>query len=395
MLTACNFAYTLAGAMAGPGPQDAIVIGGGLHGCSTALHLAAKGRRVAVVEKHFPGRFASGVNAGGVRRLGRHPAEIPLSVAALELWQSIRALVGDDCGFHAVGQVKIAESDADMKRLEDRAALVRGLGFAHEELVGGNELRRLVPGVAGHCLGAIVCRADGAADPARTTRAFWRRAEAAGVVFHVGVAVTGIDRRGDLWRVVAGKLALEAPVIVNCAGAWGDRIAALLGDRAPLEAAALTMMVTARVPRFLEPVCGLAGDKLSFKQTPDGTLLIGGGHRGRADRDAETAEPDPVALAASARTVRRIFPALREVPMVRAWCGLEGMMPDDIPVIGPSPNAPGAYHAFGFCGHGFQLGPLVGRLVAEAIVDGRPSLPIEAFSIGRFAARQNGARHVH
>lgn len=374
--------------------MDVIVIGGGLHGCSAALHLAWKGQHVAVIERRFPGRFASGVNAGGVRRLGRHPAEIPLSVAALEVWQDIEGVVGDDCGFHAVGQVKIAESASDMKLLEDRVATVRGLGFEHEELVGGNELRRLVPGVADHCVGAIVCRDDGAADPARTTRAFWRRAEAAGVIFHIGRTVSAIERRGDIWRVAADDLVIEAPVLVNCAGAWGDRIAAMLGDAAPLVAAAPTMMVTGRIPRFVEPVCGLASDKLSFKQTPDGTLLIGGGHRGRADRDAETAEPDPISLGASARTVRRVFPELRDVPIVRSWCGLEGMMPDDIPVIGPSPNAPGVFHAFGFCGHGFQLGPIVGRLIAEAIVDERPSLPIDAFSIARFAAGRQEVAHA-
>jgi len=113
-------------------PIDVIVIGGGLHGSSTALHLALRGQRVTVIEKRFPGRFASGVNAGGVRRLGRHPAEIPLSVAALEVWQDIENFLGDDCDFHPVSQVKIAESADDMAILEARVEEVRGLGFEHE-----------------------------------------------------------------------------------------------------------------------------------------------------------------------------------------------------------------------------------------------------------------------
>jgi sarcosine oxidase subunit beta len=62
---------------------DVIVIGGGLHGCSAALHLARRGARVTVIEKDHVGRHASGVNAGGVRRLGRHLAEVPLAVAAM------------------------------------------------------------------------------------------------------------------------------------------------------------------------------------------------------------------------------------------------------------------------------------------------------------------------
>ena len=71
-----------------------------------------------VIEKNFPGRFASGVNAGGVRRLGRHPAEIPLSVAAMEIWHEIEGFIGHHCGFHKVGQVKLAENKAEMKQLK-------------------------------------------------------------------------------------------------------------------------------------------------------------------------------------------------------------------------------------------------------------------------------------
>ena len=332
-----------------------------------------------------PGRFASGVNAGGVRRLGRHPAEIPLAVESLHIWQRIEALVGHDCGFEAHGQIKIAENEDEMKSLTARAALVRDLGYDHEEPVGGNELRHLVPAVAPHCVGALVCRADGAADPMQTTGAFWRKADSLGVEFTLNEGVTGIERRGNEWHVGTGDRHYAAPVLVNCAGAWGDRIAAMLGDHAPVTAAAPMMMVTGPVPRFIGPVCGLAGDKLSFKQTREGTVLIGGGHRGTADRDAETAEPDPAKMALSARTVCRVFPFMREVPVVRTWCGIEGIMPDEIPVIGPGQAAPDAYHAFGFSAHGFQLGPIVGRIIAELILDGKSSLPIDAFSIARFA----------
>lgn len=367
------------------GSTDVLVIGGGLHGSSTALHLRRRGLSVRVIEKRFPGRFASGVNAGGVRRLGRHPAEIPLSVAAMEIWHGIEAFIGHDCGFHQVGQVKIAESETEMRQLEERVAAVRALGFEHEELVGGNELRRLVPAAADHCVGAIVCREDGAANPMLTTRAYWRRAATEGVEYLIGESVTGIERVGDMWRVRVGEATFEAPVLVNCAGAWGDAVATMLGDAAPLSAVALTMMVTQRIPHFIEPVCGLASGGLSFKQSAEGTLVIGGGHRGWADRDAETAEPDPVALGRSARTVARVFPQLKDVPVARVWCGLEGMMPDEIPVIGPSENAPDAYHAFGFSGHGFQLSPIVGKLIAERIIDGKASLPIEPFAITRFS----------
>src|SRR5439155_4047933 len=115
---------------------DVVVIGGGVHGCSAALHLAKAGAKVIVLEKDHVARHASGVNAGGVRRLGRHLAEVPLSVASLELWQRIDELVGDSCGFESAGQVKVAETEAELDSLRARVAQLQALDFHHEEIIG-------------------------------------------------------------------------------------------------------------------------------------------------------------------------------------------------------------------------------------------------------------------
>ena len=114
---------------------DVVIVGGGLHGCSTALHLARRGVKPLVIEKDHVGWHASGVNAGGVRRLGRDFAEIPLSVASMELWHGIEDLVDDDCGFHATGQVKIAESEEELDALSERARRVRELGYEQGNIV--------------------------------------------------------------------------------------------------------------------------------------------------------------------------------------------------------------------------------------------------------------------
>jgi len=368
---------------------DVIVIGGGLHGCSAALHLARRGARVTVIEKDHVGRHASGVNAGGVRRLGRHRAEVPLAVAAMELWHRIGDLVDDDCGFESHGQVKVAESEAELEQLRGRVAELKRLGFSHEELIDRRELNEIVPAIADHCPGAIVCRADGAANPYRTTMAFKRKAESLGVRFVEGTPVQTLTRTGNEWRVGTAGSTLTAGSVVNCAGAWADCIAAQLGEPVPLEPIAPMLMITAPLPPFIKPVVGATGRPLSFKQFRNGTVLIGGGHRGSLARDDNRTDLDFHGLALSARTVWDLFPVMRGAQIVRCWAGIEARMPDDIPVIGPSSTSENVFHAFGFSAHGFALGPIVGAIIAELIVGGRTNLPIDAFRIDRFARANN------
>lgn len=364
---------------------DVIIIGGGLMGLSTALHLAKRGSRCLVLEKDTPARHASGVNAGGLRRLNRDPAEIPLSVAAAEMWRDIASLVDSDCDVRLSVQVRVAESLSDLEKLEARAAMVRALGYDHEELIGRDELYRLVPALAPHCVGALACRGDGYARPFHAATAFRHKAEELGAEVRTDCRVDRVERVGEHWRVVSIQGEFEAPVLVNTAGAWAGGIAASLGEAVPLTSGAPMMMVTARVPRFLDAVVGAAGRKLSFKQMQNGTVVIGGAHLAEHDMQRETTHIDMARLKTSAQTVMALFPRMADVPIVRTWAGLEAFTPDHLPVIGASAIYPGLHHAFGFSAHGFQLSPAVGRVMSELILDGRASLSLEAFRIDRFA----------
>jgi sarcosine oxidase subunit beta len=365
---------------------EVIVIGGGLHGCSAALHLARAGVSALVLEKNYVGRHASGVNAGGVRTLSRHEAEVPLALAAMDLWHRIAELVDDDCGFEIHGQIRVAENEDDAQSLQQREARMRALGYTHERWIGRDELFARVPALARHCLGGLIAEGDGAALPYQTTAAFRRKAESLGQRFFEGVRAQRVQRTGASWTVDSDRGSFTGRVLVNCAGAWADRICAQLGEPVPLEPIAPMMMVTLRMPRFLEPVVLGTARPLSFKQTHEDTVLIGGGRRARVERDAETTELDFRELAASAQTVWDLFPIMRSATIHRGWAGIEARMPDDIPVIGPSSTAADAFHAFGFSAHGFELGPIVGRITAELITTGKTVLPIAPFSITRWKA---------
>ncbi len=363
---------------------DVLIIGAGLMGASAALHLSMRGYRCVVIDKASPGRHASGANAGGLRQLNRDPAEIPLAMESARMWHQIRDLVDSDCDARFPGQLRIAENAADMDKLEQRAALVRSLGYQHEEIIGKKELYQMVPALAQHCVGALVCRQDGFARPYHTLTAFRLKAESLGARFYADTEAYQIEQDGEGWQVRTSSGTFNSTFLINCAGAWAGKMAAMLGEPIPLQPKALMLMVTERLPHFVDPVMGAASRKLSFKQMQNGTLIIGGALVAKLDFEREKTDINWEQLMESADTVLHFFPQLKNVRIVRAWAGIEGFMPDNIPVIGTSGMNKNLYHAFGFSAHGFQLSPVIGRILSDLIIDGRTPLPIEPFRIDRF-----------
>ena len=144
------------------------------------------------------------------------------------------------------------------------------------------------------------------------------------------------------------------------------------------------MMVSAHMPRFITPVVGVHGRKLSFKRTANGTVVIGGAHRAILDMAKEKTVIDFSEMKQSAATVLEHFPVMKHATIVRCWAGIEGMMSDGLPAIGESPTTPGLFHVCGFSAHGFQLSPMVGRLATALAMGRTPEVSLEAFSVNRF-----------
>ncbi|CAM3764976.1 D-amino acid dehydrogenase [Bordetella sputigena] len=363
---------------------DVLVIGGGLHGSCGAFYLAQHGASVIVLEAEYVGRHASGVNAGGVRTLGRPMPEIPLSLMSREIWHTLSETIGDDGGFVPSGQLKIAESEADLEECRERVALLNSHGFTHETLIDRETVLELEPALAKHVTGGIWVERDGYALPFRTTMAFRRAAQKHGARFYEGTPVTQIESRGNLWIAQTPHGAFSAQKLLVTAGAWSGELAREAGEPIPVHPEGLMLMVTHRVAPFCHATLGATGRPLSFKQFENGTVVIGGKLIGIADLPGRHGEVDFLRLVKSAKTVIDIFPHLRHLGVNRAWAGVEAFTADSLPVISASSRAANLYYSFGYCGSGFQLGPACGRLIAELMLEGASSLPLDAFTIERF-----------
>ncbi|WP_244808707.1 NAD(P)/FAD-dependent oxidoreductase [Caballeronia zhejiangensis] len=369
-----------------PHEADVIVAGGGLHGICSAFNLAMRGAKVIVLEADYVARHSSGVNAGGVRTLARPVPEIPLALLSREIWHALPDLIGDTAGFTPTGHMRIAESDEDLAVLKDRVAQLESMGYTHERLIDRESVFELEPAISRHITGAIWVERDGYALPFRTATMFRLAAQNLGAVFLEGTSVLHIEQRGTRWSAQTSRGTFNAEKLLVTAGAWSGELASQVGEPVPVRAEGLMLMVTHRVAPFIRTTLIGTGRPLSFKQFDNGTVVIGGKLIGLADLASRHGEVDFMRLVKSAKTVIELFPHLTHLGVNRSWAGVEAFTKDDLPVISESRKASNLYYSFGYCGSGFQLAPACGQLVAELMLDGSPSLSLDAFAINRFNA---------
>lgn len=367
---------------------DVAIIGAGIVGASTALALRRRGIAVTLIDRGFCGAAASGVNYGGVRRQGRPLEQLPLAQRAHRIWSELPAHIGSDGEYVRSGHLKLARSASDLESLERYRERTRGYGL-DLEILSGAALRARYPWLGPDVVGASLCPHDGHANPRLVSPAFAQAAQALGATVHEHTKIDVISRDGrDFMLHGAGGFVLRAGALVNCAGAWAGGIATQFGEPVPMTSNYPAMAVTEPVAPFLTVNIGVEGGGLYARQVARGNCVLGGTRGQRLDDDYS--RPGGEAIRSLLRQAVAILPALRHVHVIRTWSGTEGYMPDRQPVIGPSATTPDLFHAFGFAGAGFQIGPAVGECIAELVETGRSSTPIEAFSIKRFQAERAG-----
>jgi sarcosine oxidase subunit beta len=362
---------------------DVTIIGGGIAGCAAAVALRQAGLTVVVLEKNLCGAGASGVNFGGVRQQGRDLAELPLARRARPLWDELNERLGEDVEFEATGHLKLARSEADMAQLERYAqdAAAHGLRL---QLLAASTLRSGAPWLGPGVVGASLCAEDGQANPRRVGPAFARLARRLGADVREHEAVLSAARGGSGFESRTERLEVHSRFLVNCAGVGAGRIAAGFGEDVPLRPLVPNMIVTEPLPFFIDRSIGVCGGGVYLRQIARGNAILGGGD-GWGDAECNRSRPLTATSLGAMASAIALVPALAGSLVIRTWAGIDGEMPDHIPVLGMSTTTPNLVHAFGFSGHGFQLGPVVGEIIAELVTQGRSASPLAPFAIERFA----------
>ena len=368
-----------------------VVIGGGIAGVSCAYHLARSGMRdVVLVEK---GELTSGSThhaAGLVTQFNPSPTMMRFRRYSVQLYEELGV-------FERVGSLRIASSRDSLLELRRGVSRAHAIGL-DAELVGPDEARALLPAITGRELyGAVWMPGDGAVDPHIATYEFASAARELGVEIRTRTLVTGIDvRNGRVHAVETEDGPIECEVVVNAAGMWAPRVAAMVGAFAcsiPVDHQHIALKAVEGHELPHDAPCFRDTDNLVYGKAESGGVLFGGYEPNPVSRweDGVPWEHGARALPADperfeqlmAGAVRR-FPFLDDAGMVSLVCHPDAMTPDGNPLLGPTPGVRGFWTAAGLSLNGFGGAGGLGKALAELVTSGEAEVDVQPYRPWRF-----------
>ncbi|HMT22560.1 MAG TPA: FAD-dependent oxidoreductase, partial [Promineifilum sp.] len=353
---------------------------------------ARRGVKVAVVEKDNIGDGPTGRSSAVIRQHYSNELTARMAHYSLGIFQDFEEQVGGECGYRKTGFVALVEGK-DRAGLEANVAMQRGVGI-NTELLSPESLREIMPGMETADLVAAAWEEDGGyADPYLTVNAYAAAARRAGVRVLTNTAVTGIHQTGGRVTGVATTAGnLGAPIVVNCAGPWGARVARMAGLEIPLHACRVQVSFFRR-PSNEEAIHPVVVDFINatyFRSETGNLTLVGLIDPEEAnaivdpDRYNEGVDTDFI-LDTGERLIRR-YPAMERSDSAGGYAALYDITPDWHAIVDEPDPGSGFFLCCGSSGHGFKLGPAMGVLAAERVL-GRsaPLFDSSLFRLGRFA----------
>lgn len=359
---------------------DVIIVGGGIIGCSIAFFLAKGGVRPLVLERGQVGGEASS-GAAGMLTAQAHTDEpgplFDLKLASRALYEALAVELRErtdlDIEYRRLGHLVPALAQAEAGAVKERVAWQAARGLPAEWLEA-RDARTLEPGLAPEVLGAGWFPEDHHVNNTAVTQALASATKRLGGEVRTDCAVLDLAREGERVtgvRTAEGKIA--AATVILCAGSWMQAFEEAAGIPLPI-VPAKGQMVVARLdsPALRHVAYGSAAYVIP---RATGEHIIGSTVEFVGFDKRVTVE----GLSGILREITRLAPALHEAAMVTSWACLRPAAPDGLPLLGRVPGRPGLVVATGHFRNGILLAPITGKLIAELIADGKPSIPLDPF----------------
>jgi len=378
---------------------QAVIIGGGVVGCSVLYHLTKLGwRDVVLCERKELTAGSSWHAAGGFHALNSDPGVARLQSYTIDLYREIEALSGQDVGLHFTGGLNIAATRERWEFLKAYWTRHRVLGL-QTELVGPAQIREMCPLIdVSDVLGAIYDPREGHLDPYGATHAYAKAAvkQGATVLRHTRVLELNPTGRGS-WQVVTDQGNIEAEHVVNAAGLWAREVGHMVGARLPLIPMEHHYLLTDDIPELVQakseiPLVLDLDAEIYLRQERKGVLL------GVYEKDAtpwavkgtpweygdtELLPPALERLEEALTKGFQRFPSLPNTGIRRIVNGPFTFTPDGNPLVGPVPGLRNYWAACGVMA-GFAQGGGVGLALSQWMIHGESDTDIFAMDVARF-----------
>ncbi len=374
---------------------QAVIIGGGVGGCSIAYHLTLMGwTDVVVVERHELTSGSTFHSAGLVGQLRTTSSLTRMMRYSTDLYRKLNDLTGVDPGWREVGSLRIASSDERMEELKRIVGYSRAFGMPLE-MLSPKECHDLFPLMSlDDVKGGVYLPTDGYIDPTGLTNALAAGAKSRGAKFLTNTRVLSITvQNNQVTEVITDQGAIKTDVVINAAGLWGNDIARMVGLTLPIIPMAHLYLITKPIagqphtlPTMRDP------DNLVYFREEVGGLIAGGYERQPApwgldgvppDWNYKLLEPDWDRFTPLMENAIKRVPVLETAEIVQLLNGPEGFTPDAEYLLGPT-AVRGFWVACAFCAHGLAGAGGIGKVMAEWIIDGHPEWDMWRLDARRF-----------
>ncbi|WP_408960312.1 NAD(P)/FAD-dependent oxidoreductase [Natrinema sp. 74] len=371
--------------MAVPDSAEIVIVGGGITGVSIANNLAKQGQTdIVLLEKKQLASASTGRSAGVIET--QFMTEFDVEIRAQAVAEFERLAQETRAEFNQVGYARLLMDPEEEETYRKSIRIQRRYGIDDARYVEGDELQELVPDMNTEDVhGAIFGPSDGYADPYTITQVYAERAQERGVDIRTGVeAETVVTRGGDIKAIETSDGRIECTSVVNAAGPWAPQFAEDVDldlPAAPYRRQVLVAEPPAdfelgyTVPMVMEYTPAGSKPGLYFRDE-GGEQAMMGLHQ-EVSEDEQPADPDIYEKSHDQEFALDVFdlidhrvPEFTDFKIANGWAGIYTITPDTEPIIDRHPDLPEYYIAAGFSGKGFQIGPMVGRIVADLILDG-------------------------